>query len=84
MSSIRFGGCVFRIYPEDHQPRHVHGEYGEAEVIVDLMADRTVQLSHRVDRVKPKNAKLRDVRMILKTAAEHFDDLAREWEKMHP
>jgi hypothetical protein len=31
----------------------------------------------------PGNAKRRDVRKILKAAAEHFDELVSLWEKMH-
>jgi Domain of unknown function (DUF4160) len=84
VSSVRFGGCTFRLYPADHSPRHVHGEYGKAEAIVDLRADKTVGLADRADRVKPRNAKVSDVRKILKAAAEHFDELVSEWENMHP
>jgi len=53
-------------------------------VIVDLLDDRTVALSEREDRIQPANAKRSDVKKILKTAAEHFDDLVAAWEKMHP
>jgi hypothetical protein len=33
--------------------------------------------------VKPRNAKINDVRKVLKAAADHFDELVAEWEKMH-
>jgi hypothetical protein len=84
VSSVRFGGCLFRLYPQDHTPRHVHGAYGSAEVVVDLRADGTVDLADRADRIQPKNAKVSDVRKILHAAAEHFDELVALWEKMHP
>jgi len=84
VSSLRVGGVCFRIYPGDHEPRHVHGEYAEMVAIVDLRADGTVALAEREDRIKPANAKRTDVKKILKAAQEHFDALVAAWESMHP
>lgn len=64
-------------------PRHVHGFFEETEVIVDLGDDRTVSLAKRADAIRPPNAKRSSVRRILNVAAEHFDELAALWEKMH-
>ncbi len=64
VSSLKFGGVVFRIYPQDHEPRHVHGECGGVEVVVALKADSTVALAERPDRVKPRNAKASHVKKI--------------------
>jgi hypothetical protein len=50
----------------DHAPPHVHGSYAETTVIVDLLADGTVAKSDRRDAVKPANAKISDVRRILR------------------
>jgi hypothetical protein len=74
---------LFVVYPQDHEPRHVHGFAGETEVIVDLGSDGNVALADRADRIRPGNAKRSDVRKILTTAAEHFDALVLLWERMH-
>jgi hypothetical protein len=78
--SLRFGGVRFVAYSNDHPPRHVHGFYGETEVIIDLRADGNIALADREDAVRPANAKRSDVRKILKTAAENFEELAALWE----
>jgi hypothetical protein len=67
----------------DHEPRHVHGFYAEAEVIVDLRQDGSVSLASRTDAIKPSNGSKSDMRHILTTAAEYFDQLASLWEKHH-
>jgi len=84
VSSVRVGGIIFQFFPVDHEPRHAHAHYAGIEVIVDLLDDRTVALSEREDRIQPANAKRSDVKKILKTAAEHFDDLVAACERMHP
>jgi hypothetical protein len=84
VSSVDLEGVTFRAYPNDHQPRHVHGEYAETIAIVDLRNDGTVALASRKDAVMPANAKRSDVKKILKVAASHFDALVAEWERMHP
>jgi hypothetical protein len=83
VSSLRFGEVWFVAYPQDHEPRHVHGFAGSAEVIVDLRLDGSVALADRPDCIRPSNAKRSDVRAILCKAAEHFDELVLLWEKMH-
>jgi len=52
-------------------------------VIVNLSNHRLVRLADCDDAIRPPNAKLSSVRRILKTAAEHFDELVALWEKMH-
>lgn len=83
VASLSFGGVLFIAYPQDHEPRHVHGFAGEAEVIVDLTLDGEVSIADRPDAIRPGNAKRRDVRKILNTAAEHFNALVTLWERMH-
>jgi hypothetical protein len=83
VSSLRFGGVLFKVYPQDHEPRQVHGFIGGAEVIVDLHPDGTVRLADRNDCIRPGHAKRTDVRKILNAAAECFDELVAKWEKMH-
>jgi hypothetical protein len=83
VASLRFGRVLFIAYPQDHEPRHVHGFAGETEVIVDVYIDGNVALADRVDCIRPGNAKRSDVRRILGAAAEHFDELVSLWERMH-
>ena len=73
----------FRVYPQDHEPRHVHGFRGETEVIVDLGIDGNVKLADRPDCIRPGNAQRSDVRRILRSAAKHFDELVSLWGQMH-
>jgi uncharacterized protein (UPF0261 family) len=84
VSSVKAEGVTFRVYPNDHTPRHVHGEYAETVAIVELRDDRTVALAARKDAVMPGNAKRSDVKKILKVAASQFEVLVAEWERMHP
>jgi hypothetical protein len=67
----------------DHEPRHVHGFYAEAEVIVDLRLDGGVSLANRADAIRPGNASKSDVRHVLTVSARHFEELAELWEKQH-
>jgi hypothetical protein len=75
----------FVAYPQDHEPRHVHGFYAETEVIVDLLQGprRGVAKADRRDAVRPGNAKRNDVKHILQVAAAHFDELVTSWEEAH-
>lgn len=83
MSSLRCGNARFVAYPQDHEPRHVHGFLGETEVVVDLKENGTVELANRKDSIRPGNAKRSDVQGILTKAAEHFEELVTLWEEMH-
>ena len=85
MGSIRFNGVRFVAYPEDHEPRHVHGYYAETEVIVELRdgLQNEATCAKRTDAVRPRNASRSDVRYILQIAATHFDELVRLWEGAH-
>jgi hypothetical protein len=83
MSSLRSGNARFVAYPQDHEPRHIHGFLGETEVVVDLKEDGTVELANRKDSIRPGNAKRSDVHGILTKAAEHFEKLVTLWEEMH-
>lgn len=83
MGSIRFDGVRFVVYPNDHEPRHVHGFYAEVEVIVDLLADGAVALANRRDAIRPRDASKADIRHVLQTAAANFEELAALWEGLH-
>lgn len=81
MTTVRVGEVRFRVYPQDHRPRHVHGFIGRGEVIVDLRADGTVALANRADAVC--DVTRAEVGKVLNAAASAFDRLAAEWEAMH-
>ena len=81
MGTIRSGEVRFRIYPQDHEPRHAHGFIGSGQVIVDLRADGTVALASRKDCVIGATGS--EVRKTLNAAADAFDEITAEWEKMH-
>jgi hypothetical protein len=83
VASLRFGNVWFIAYPQDHAPRHVHGFTGETEAIIDLRINGDVTLAVRRDCIRPGKAKRSDVQRILRSAAEHFEELVSLWEKMH-
>ena len=83
MGSKTFDGVWFISYSKDHAPAHVHGQYSETRVIVDLLRDGRTTRSERRDAVKPGNAKRRDIQRILETAAAHAAELHELWEKTH-
>jgi hypothetical protein len=84
VSTVRVGGIIFQVFPYDHEPRHVHALFAGTEVIIDLLDDRAVALSDRIDAISPANAKRGDVKKLLNAARDHFDELVAAWEKMHP
>ncbi len=81
MSSTRVRGVSFRVYPQDHEPRHIHGFIGSGEVIVDLRADGTVALAHRKDAIRGTVTRS-EVRKVLTAAGEAFQTLADLWDEM--
>jgi hypothetical protein len=84
VSSLDDGGVKFMAYPQDHEPRHVHGfvgGIGGPEVIVDLKADGTVDLADRDDAVQGANRS--EVRKVLAAADRRFVDLVALWDAMH-
>lgn len=83
MGSFQFDGVTFRVYPEDHDPPHVHGRYQGTAVIFELGADGHVRLAIRDDAIRPGDAKKNHVRHILNVASAHYDDLMELWEDAH-
>lgn len=83
MGSKTLDGVWFISYSDDHMPPHVHGEYAETIVIVDLLPGGKVARSGRKDAVQPGNAKRQDVKRILNVAAKHAAELKELWEKAH-
>jgi hypothetical protein len=83
VGSYLFDGVTFRVYPEDHNPPHVHGRYQGIVVIIELGQDRVVGLAHRRDAIRPSDAKRNYVRHVISVAAERFDELMELWEEAH-
>jgi hypothetical protein len=83
VGSKTFDGVWFISYSHDHSPPHVHGQYAEVIVIVDLLPDGTTRQSARPDAVQPANAKRGDIKRILRVAATHGKELLELWEKTH-
>ncbi len=79
MGSKTFDGVWFIAYPNDHPPPHVHGFYGETEVIVELLPDGGVAKSSRRRAVKPAGAPTADIRRILAVAGAHVSELNQLW-----
>ena len=82
MGSKTFDGVWFSSYSDDHPPPHVHGRYAETEVILELGLDE-VGFAHRRDNIRPRNAKMSDVKKIMTVAAKHRDELQALWEATH-
>jgi len=84
VSGLDTGGVVFLVYPQDHEPRHVHGFVGSPtgpEVIVALLPDGTVDLADRKDAVNGANRT--EIKKVLRSAQLHFDRLVQLWDRMH-
>jgi len=67
----RFYGIVIKMYFDEHNPPHLHAEYGEYEALVNInsMAIIAGRLPSRV------------LGMVIEWASMHQDELKREWEK---
>jgi hypothetical protein len=83
VGSKTFDGVWFISYSRDHLPPHVHGEYAQTLVVVDLLPNGLVAKSRRWDSIRPPNAKRSDVRRILDVAGAHAAELKKLWEKAH-
>jgi hypothetical protein len=71
------------VYPEDHDPPHVHSRYQGFVVILELGEDGRVRIAERWDAIQPADAKRNHVRHVLNVATAHFDDLMELWEEAH-
>jgi hypothetical protein len=83
VSSIRHKGALIKVFPQDHEPRHVHVTVAEVTVIVNLMEDGTVEIAARPDAVRPANGQRNHIREALNLIAECFEEAAALWERMH-
>lgn len=83
MGSIRFDGVTFRVYPEDHEPPHVHARYQGIVAILELRQDGSAMIADRWDAIRPGDAKKNHLRHILRVANARFCDLMELWEEAH-
>ena len=81
MGSLRFDGVRFAMFVNDHPPPHAHGSYGSVSVVVEFGDPEKIGVRRR--SAYPKKAKRSQVRKIVDTAAEHYDELKRMWEANH-
>jgi Domain of unknown function (DUF4160) len=82
MGSLRFDGVRFRIYSDDHPPAHVHAYRAEMSAVIDLLPGGGVALSSRAQPYWPPNAKIGDLRKVLRVAKKHEAKLRNEWQRM--
>jgi hypothetical protein len=83
MSAVRVGAVRFKVYPQDHEPRHIHAFVGSGEVVLDLRSDGTVTLAKRGSGAIRGSVTRSEVKKALSAAAEAFERLAEAWEDMH-
>lgn len=83
MSTVRVGAIRFKVYPQDHEPRHIHAFVGSGEVVLDLRSNGTVALAKRGSGAIRGSVTRTEVRKALDAAAEAFELLAKAWEDMH-
>ena len=84
MGSRTFDGVRLPAYPLDHLPIHIHGEYAETEVILELdIFVRKVRLAVRRHSITPLNAKRSDVHKISHAAGRNIDALLALWKAAH-
>ncbi|HEY0396084.1 MAG TPA: DUF4160 domain-containing protein [Candidatus Elarobacter sp.] len=87
MGTVRHRGIAFRVYPKDHDESptpHVHARFDAGEVRIALLPNEQVALSEEHMPAVAGRVKRNEVRKALEAAAEMYDELAREWGRMHP
>ena len=80
MGSRTYEGVRFSIYPNDHDPPHVHATSAGIFVIVALLSGGEVDLADRWDAVLPGNAPRNVVARILRVAGKNVVELTNLWE----
>jgi hypothetical protein len=84
MGTVRGHGALFIVYPRDHARSgipDVHARVGDAEVIIELMPDRSARLSDQHPVQIRGNAKRSDVKKALVEAARCYDLIIEEYER---
>jgi hypothetical protein len=81
VGTIRVGEVWLSVYPNDHEPPHVHAEIGAGKIVIDLLPDGNVALSTRKKAVRKATAS--EVRKALRAAETAYAELIELWEKTH-
>ncbi|MEI7843808.1 MAG: DUF4160 domain-containing protein [Gallionellaceae bacterium] len=71
---LYINGFRFIIWPDDHEPPHIHVFKGAGEAKVSIDKPRLVFLI---------GLSKQEARFILNTVIEHQKTLLKEWEKIH-
>ena len=83
MGSRHFNGVRFQSYSLDHLPPHVHGSSNGVTLLLELLANGTVEISERAGAVTPGNAPDNEVRRIRRIAVKRYAELLALWEATH-
>ncbi len=71
---LYINGFRFIIWPDDHEPPHIHVFKGDGEAKVSIDKPRLVLVI---------GLSKQEARFILNTVIEHQKTLLKEWEKIH-
>jgi hypothetical protein len=71
---LRAGGFAFHIYPDDHEPAHVHAYNGDGWCKVEIATDVVIKV------VGMKTPDAKEASRIVKA---HRALLTRKWEQIH-
>jgi len=74
----------FRAISGDHAGAavpHLHADIGDGQVVIELLADGNVRLSHARAEPTKGNVTASNIRMVLTTACENYDVLLALWKK---
>ena len=83
MGSMRLQGVWFQVWADDHDAPHVHAQYAEVKLVIELPNGTHGRVRLRQDSLEPQNAKRADVRHVLRMAQRHSAELLSLWEKLH-
>jgi Domain of unknown function (DUF4160) len=77
---------LFRVISGDHAGSsipHVHADIGSGEVIVELVAGGVRLSNAHLASIRGRVTR-NEVRVVLRTASEYYDDLFALWEESQP
>lgn len=71
---MRFGKSRVVIYPNDHEPAHVHVIGPGWRVVINLLGPEIRETINCADH---------EARSVLREIADHTDELMKEWRRIH-
>ncbi|MGH7708147.1 MAG: DUF4160 domain-containing protein [Vulcanimicrobiaceae bacterium] len=87
MGSKRVGQVRFRAISGDHAGAatpHLHADIGSGEVVVEFLAGRAVRLSKAHGEPIRGQVTARELRLVLETARDTYDELISLWKASLP